>query len=149
MLLVRSPFPSVFLRIVELKIDAYVEGVDTVLRLSTKDNNRPGVHFKWSLGHCSPGPTAARMWICTALGCHPRSVGFSSSLYSCTRCIHRYLFVFWWVSFSLDHGRWMATQHPKPMEKKCQELRVSPELLRDGMLSGHCKPDGNRIFNMP
>lgn len=80
------------------------------------------------------------------LSWNPLSVGFSSSLCSYIHCICLYLFMFWWVSFSLGHGHWIATQHPKPLQKKCQELQVSPGhgavLLRDRMLSGHCRPAG-------
>lgn len=120
----------------------------TVLRLSIKDNNRSGDCCKWTLTLHHPGPTVARVWMCTALvaghanALHVGLAPFSSAVF---HCICLYLFMFWWASISLGHGCWAATQHPKPRQKEFQELWVSLEhgavFLRDRVLSGHWNPD--------
>lgn len=106
--------------------------LDTVLRLSIKDNNRSGDYFKWTWTFHHPGPTAARVWMCTALAAGhtdpqltPSACGIDSFLFSCIHCICLNLFVFWWVSISWGHGCWVATKYPKPTQKKSQELHVS------------------------
>lgn len=125
----------------------------TVLRLSIKDNKRSGNCFKWTLTLHHPGLTVARVWMCTALAAGhtdpqltPSACGIDSFLFRSIHCIYLYLFICVLMGEHLS-GPWMlgSTQHPKPTQKKLQELWVSlghgAVFLRDRVLSGHGNPD--------